>query len=143
MSTDKSLFGKAFAVRLRQLRGTRNCAEFARFLGIKAPVYHRYEQGRIPKSDNLSVIADKCGVPVDWLLGKPSDFVTPAAGPPIGIIARNVPERRMNLWGPEDVRTGKLESALEACVAAKDWSYVEEIARELGRRKKKEQDHES
>lgn len=43
-------------------------AEFARFLGFPAPVYQRYEKGRIPSAENLSVIAQKCSVSTDWLL---------------------------------------------------------------------------
>ncbi len=32
-------------------------------------MYHRYENGQIPKHDYLSVIAQKTGKSVDWLLG--------------------------------------------------------------------------
>ena len=32
-------------------------------------MYHRYELGQIPKNENLRVIAQHCGVTVDWLLG--------------------------------------------------------------------------
>lgn len=59
-----------FSRRLQSLRGDRNKAEFARFLGIPAPMYHRYELGQVPKNENLRVIADKCGVTVDWLLAE-------------------------------------------------------------------------
>lgn len=58
-----------FSDRLRELRGNRNKAEFARFLGIPAPMYHRYELGQVPKEDNLRVISKRCQVTVDWLLG--------------------------------------------------------------------------
>jgi Helix-turn-helix. len=57
-----------FSERLKSLRGARKPAEFARFLGIPAPMYHRYENGQIPKENNLRVIAEKCGVTVDSLL---------------------------------------------------------------------------
>lgn len=57
-----------FSERLVSLRGDRNKAEFARYLEIPAPMYHRYELGQIPKNENLQVIAQKCGVTVDWLL---------------------------------------------------------------------------
>ena len=57
-----------FSERLRSLRGARKPAEFARFLGIPAPMYHRYENGQIPKENNLRVIAEKCGVTVGSLL---------------------------------------------------------------------------
>ena len=43
-------------------------------------MYLRYERGQVPKEKNLRVIAEGCGVTVDWLLGR-SD--TPhAAGNP-------------------------------------------------------------
>lgn len=57
-----------FAERLKKLRGDRSKAEFARFLGVSAPVYQRYEEGRIPRADTLSVIAERLGVTVRWLL---------------------------------------------------------------------------
>jgi transcriptional regulator with XRE-family HTH domain len=59
-----------FSTRLKALRGDRNKAAFSRFLGIPAPMYHRYELGQVPKKDNLRVIAEKCGVTIDWLLGE-------------------------------------------------------------------------
>jgi transcriptional regulator with XRE-family HTH domain len=58
-----------FSTRLKLLRGDRNKAEFSRFLGIPAPMYHRYELGQVPKQENLRVISDRCGVTIDWLLG--------------------------------------------------------------------------
>lgn len=33
-------------------------------------MYHRYELGQVPKNENLRVIADKCGVTVDWLIAE-------------------------------------------------------------------------
>jgi len=59
-----------FAERLKTLRGNRNKAEFSREIGIPAPMYHRYENGQIPKENNLRVISDHCGVTIDWLLGR-------------------------------------------------------------------------
>jgi hypothetical protein len=53
-----------------ELRGNRAKATFARFLGIPAPMYHRYERGQVPKEKNLQVLAERCGVTVDWLLGR-------------------------------------------------------------------------
>jgi len=77
MSTEKLLMSNLFSERLKSLRGVRTPAEFARFLGIPAPMYHRYEKGQIPKGNNLRVIAEKTGRPVDWLLtGKESVSVT-------------------------------------------------------------------
>jgi len=68
MSTPKLHSSNFFSGRLVSLRGKRTKAEFARFLGIPAPMYHRYELGQIPKNENLKVIAGKCGVTVDSLL---------------------------------------------------------------------------
>jgi len=69
MSTKKISENTLFVERLVSLRGDRNKAEFSRFLGLKPPVYQAYENGRIPSADNLSLIASKCGMSVDWLLG--------------------------------------------------------------------------
>ena len=68
MSNGKLHESNFFSARLISLRGKRSKAEFARFLGIPAPMYHRYELGQIPKNENLRVIASKCGVTVDSLL---------------------------------------------------------------------------
>lgn len=57
-----------FSTNLRTLRGSRKKAEFSRLLGVSAPVYQRYEDGRIPRSDVLSVIANRLSVTVEWLL---------------------------------------------------------------------------
>jgi transcriptional regulator with XRE-family HTH domain len=64
--TDRS----SFSERLKTLRATRSKAEFARFLGFPPPVYQRYEDGRIPSPTNLSVIAERCSVSLDYLLGR-------------------------------------------------------------------------
>jgi len=69
LSTAKLRMSDLFSTRLKSLRGDRNKAEFSRFLGIPAPMYHRYELGQVPKQENLRVISDKCGVSIDWLLG--------------------------------------------------------------------------
>jgi transcriptional regulator with XRE-family HTH domain len=58
----------SFYLKLAGLRGSRSKADFARFLAIPAPMYHRYELGQVPQHDNLKVIADKCNCTVDWLL---------------------------------------------------------------------------
>ena len=68
MSKEKLHESNFFSERLFALRGNRTKAEFARFLGIPAPMYHRYELGQIPKNENLKVISEKCGVTVDSLL---------------------------------------------------------------------------
>jgi len=59
-----------FFTRLRELRGARSKAAFAKELGIPAPVYQRYEDGRMPTVENLSVISKVTGRSIDWLLGR-------------------------------------------------------------------------
>lgn len=68
-----------FSERLKSLRGDKTRAAFARFLGIPPAMYHRYERGQVPKDRNLKVIADHCGVTVDWLLGRTDAREYPAA----------------------------------------------------------------
>ena len=82
MSTEIITERQLFSDRLKILRGTRRKAEFSRELGIPAPVYQRYEDGRIPSSENLSVIAARCGVTVDWLLGRADAPLPSAASAP-------------------------------------------------------------
>ena len=57
-----------FSKRLIELRGDRRQSEFARFLGIPAPMYHRYEKGQIPRISQLTSIAEKCGITIESLL---------------------------------------------------------------------------
>jgi transcriptional regulator with XRE-family HTH domain len=72
-----------FSDRLKALRGTRSKAEFARFIGVPAPMYHRYELGQVPKSHYLQVIAARCGVTVEYLLGdNPGLAIRASAYPP-------------------------------------------------------------
>jgi len=69
---DKSIF----SLRLRSLRKDMKKASFARFLGISNPQnYQRYEDGRIPDAVILQEIANRCGVTVDWLLGREDSIV--------------------------------------------------------------------
>lgn len=69
MSTpnDNSSFD-SFGKRLTALRGSRKKAEFARLIGISAPLYFKWENGSIPGGDKLRLIADTCNVTVEWLL---------------------------------------------------------------------------
>ena len=76
MSTEKLLMCNNFQERLKHLRKNRNKAEFARFLGIPAPMYHRYELGQIPKEDNLRIISERLNVSIDWLLTGREDITT-------------------------------------------------------------------
>jgi transcriptional regulator with XRE-family HTH domain len=57
-----------FAERLKALRGDLSKAEFARKIGVSSPVYQRYEEGRIPRANTLSVIAERCGIRIEDLL---------------------------------------------------------------------------
>jgi len=52
MSIKKSPKSNVFPERIKYLRGTRCKADFARYLGFPAPVYQRYEEGRIPSATN-------------------------------------------------------------------------------------------
>ena len=70
MSTTKSReINFSFRKRLAGLRGNRSKAEFARFIGVSAPLYHQWENGATPTYNKALLIADKCGVSIDWLLG--------------------------------------------------------------------------
>lgn len=71
-STEKITVGETFALRLREVREKKNLnkREMAEFLGFRPPVYWRYEDGRLPDADTISVIANHLGVSIDWLLGR-------------------------------------------------------------------------
>jgi hypothetical protein len=59
---------KIFSDNLRLLRGERKKADFARFLGISAPSYQKYEDGMVPRSDCLIAMAAKLDRDPQWLL---------------------------------------------------------------------------
>jgi transcriptional regulator with XRE-family HTH domain len=60
-----------FSERLVLLRKNRSKRAFCKEIGIDSPqTYQHYENGRIPCADTLAQIADRCGVSVDWLLGR-------------------------------------------------------------------------
>jgi len=79
-----------FSERLKTLRGTANKAEFSRKIGLSAQTYQHYEDGRIPRSDILGIISERCGVTVDWLLGRedahPGQASRPQNKPPPGLV---------------------------------------------------------
>ena len=79
--TVSEIFSEAFSQRLTTLRNGRKKADFADFLGLKPPTYFRYEAGRLPRMETLKQIADRCGVTVDWLLGREPLAGLPAAKP--------------------------------------------------------------
>ena len=131
---------KIFSERMLSLRGTQKKAEFARFLGISSPqTYQNYEGGRIPEADMLLNIADKCGVTVDWLLGRETPM----------ILREKSGDYRMTLdpkghalrysfldgWSTAD-----LQKNMEIAHAAEDWGLVAEIATLLQERKKNGQE---
>lgn len=110
-STEKLSPRQLFSERLRTLRLERKLKsiEMAAFLGFSGPVYSRYENGRLPKTDTVAVIAKKMNISVDWLLGRTEKM--------------NYSEISLPGNGGEDAvmrMLDRLESALAACVAAKD-----------------------
>ncbi len=63
---------EGFGERLRELRGCKSQASFARELGLSQVVYGRYELNqREPNLDTLCHIGLTLGVSADWLLGLP------------------------------------------------------------------------
>jgi len=70
----------SFAERLKALRGAQSKSEFARLIGVSPPVYQRYEEGRVPRANILSVIAERCGVSIEYLLGDSPALAAPASG---------------------------------------------------------------
>ena len=64
--------------RLRQLRGSRSQASFAREIGVSQQNYNRYENGDVaPKSQFLHKIATQFDVDMGWLLsGNPEKSPT-------------------------------------------------------------------
>lgn len=70
MSTEKITGAASFSDRLRILRNGRKKAAFAEFLGTSPQNYGRYESGRLPDAVTLQHISNRCGVTLDWLLGR-------------------------------------------------------------------------
>ena len=59
-----------FSKRLLELKGNRNNIEFAECLGISRQTVGFYLNGeRVPDAENIKLIAEKCNVSADWLLG--------------------------------------------------------------------------
>ena len=53
------------------LRGEMNDSEFAGYLGMKYDTLYQYVSGRrFPTVYALAQIAEKCGVTMDWLIGR-------------------------------------------------------------------------
>jgi transcriptional regulator with XRE-family HTH domain len=70
VSTINITDAEIFSNRLKILRNGRRKAAFAEYLNTSPQNYGRYEDGRIPSTVILSQIANRCGVTVDWLLGR-------------------------------------------------------------------------
>lgn len=71
MSTPKEEeLREIFSERIRNLIGDESVSSFARRVGLKQAAIDRYVKGkRAPAADALVVIASKCSVTTDWLLG--------------------------------------------------------------------------
>jgi transcriptional regulator with XRE-family HTH domain len=82
-------YGNNFAIsdRIKQVRGKKKKAEFARILGVPQPNLSKYESGRLPPADVLQKIADYGGVTVKWLLtgeeGSNLEKTRPTLRPPV------------------------------------------------------------
>jgi len=72
MSMENVTRNTIFSERLKLLRKTQKKAVFAVFLGTSPQNYGRYEAGRIPDAATLERIANRCGVSIDYLLGRDS-----------------------------------------------------------------------
>jgi transcriptional regulator with XRE-family HTH domain len=70
MSTIFITDAEIFSRRLKTLRNGRKKVEFAAFIGTSPQNYGRYESGRVPDTVTVADIANRCGVTVDWLLGR-------------------------------------------------------------------------
>ena len=65
---------KHFMMKMQELQGGRNDAEFAGFLGMKYDTLYQYLTGkRFPSVYALAQIANRCGVTMDSLIGREDD----------------------------------------------------------------------
>jgi transcriptional regulator with XRE-family HTH domain len=62
--------------KLRLSRGAQTQAEFAALLGVTRGAVGNWELGKGVKRENLMLIAEKTGAPIDWLLTGKGDFPT-------------------------------------------------------------------
>jgi transcriptional regulator with XRE-family HTH domain len=83
VNTKKFPMSNLFSDRLKALRGCRKKAEFARLLGVSAPDYQRYENGRMPRADVLSVISKRLNMTVDQLLSGNDPPIAPSCVYPL------------------------------------------------------------
>ena len=54
--------------RLVEMRAGRTYAQFAEDTGVHASLLHRYENGALPRVDNLLLIARKEKISLNWLV---------------------------------------------------------------------------
>lgn len=72
-----------FQTRLRELRGVKNQAEFAKLLDLKPAAYGHYETGRTEPSIGMIIrIVEITGVSADYLLGIVDDPRSSGKGNP-------------------------------------------------------------
>jgi len=114
VSTEKVTEMEIFSKRLETLRKGRKKAAFASFLGTSPQNYGRYEQGRIPDAATLGVIANRCEVTVDWLLGRTDDPQPPASQDQPRIIGP-----------PLQIGSGKTREVLEYRTVSREWLEAE------------------
>lgn len=77
MNRDKEIRFPAFRSAFLQLKGKESTEKFAKKLGLARATVGFYEAGeRLPDALKLKIIAEKCNVSADWLLGL-SDVRTP------------------------------------------------------------------
>lgn len=63
--------------RIRRLRESLSLAGFGKKVGVTAKAVQNYERGRLPRTEILYRIADRCEVSLTWLLtGKGQEKVT-------------------------------------------------------------------
>lgn len=110
-----------FGGQLRALRGSRKKNEFAKHLGLSAPAYQKYEDGRVPRADTLLEISKRCGVPLEHLIGiNPNDQLHPgqaAPAPPPATLALPPPATSQPCRYPADCDLDKRLSAMETDLA--------------------------
>lgn len=69
-TSEKATRFPVFTKRFRELQGARSNTEFANFLDLSRQTVGFYYNGdRIPDAATLKLIAERCQISVDWLLG--------------------------------------------------------------------------
>jgi transcriptional regulator with XRE-family HTH domain len=108
-----------FSQRLATLRGNRSKRSFCKEIGVNSPqTYQHYENGRVPDMDTLVAIADRCGVTVDYLLGReaaaePGMLHGAAAA---SVLGRQAREKAAAFEAQDNARASELMRVIEATV---------------------------